>query len=299
MDKEKDYQIKYLYKNIPGISGISRLEGDASAREFYRVDFEKGSRIAMVYPRENYHEIQQIIRLSQLFRHHGINAPQNFEVIGHRIILQQDLGDRLLQDHFQEETEKGKQALLDQILEILRALKSIDPLESTQVLDHSRMKGEMNFFLEHYARYKKNSRELEKGREILYALVGRIMNIDRFAHRDFHSRNLLIREGKVFLVDFQDAMQAPRHYDLVSFLFDSYLDLTPCRENFLKRLSKSGYDLDEEQFYLTALQRNIKALGTFGYQVNVRENIKFKKYIQSALNHITGNPFYHLVKDFV
>ena len=55
-------------------------------------------------------------------------------------------------------------------------------------------------------------------------------------------------------------------------------------------------DADNEQFRLTALQRNIKALGTFGFQVVVRRHLSYKKYIHRTIRHILNNP---LVETFL
>src|SRR5690606_31186569 len=46
-------------------------------------------------------------------------------------------------------------------------------------------------------------------------------------HRDYHSRNLMIKLGKMKVIDFQDARMGPVQYDLVSLLKDSYVDLAP------------------------------------------------------------------------
>ena len=45
-------------------------------------------------------------------------------------------------------------------------------------------------------------------------------------HRDYHSRNLMLHDGSLFIIDFQDARMGPDTYDLVSLLRDSYVDLT-------------------------------------------------------------------------
>ncbi len=295
--KEKD-NINYLNKHIPGISGICKMEGDASNREFYRIYFTKDSNIVMLYPQNNAGEIQQILRLSEIYKKKGINTPQNIDIIDNRIIIQEDLGDNLLQDYFSQSSEKEKKILLHKVSDILLLLKEINTSHATAVLDHTRMKWEMNFFLRHYyAMAVKKGSNIEQVKEKLYSLVDMIGNINRFAHRDFHSRNMLIRKGKIFLVDFQDSLQAPQYYDLVSFLFDSYLDMAEYKKTVLANLSKKGYVVDEKGMCLTALQRNIKALGTFGYQVFVQKNPKFKKYINATINNIRNNAYFKLLQD--
>ena len=45
-------------------------------------------------------------------------------------------------------------------------------------------------------------------------------------HRDYHSRNLMLHDGQLYMIDFQDARMGPDTYDLVSLLRDAYVDLT-------------------------------------------------------------------------
>ena len=44
-------------------------------------------------------------------------------------------------------------------------------------------------------------------------------------HRDYHSRNLMLHDEQLYIIDFQDARMGPDTYDLVSLLRDSYVDL--------------------------------------------------------------------------
>ena len=96
-------------------------------------------------------------------------------------------------------------------------------------------------------------------------------------HRDYHSRNLMMRDGSLYIIDFQDARMGPDTYDLVSLLRDSYVDigdreLDELIAYFLALKARTPGDTDAQEFRrrfdLMALQRNLKALGTFGYQTD-------------------------------
>jgi len=152
------------------------------------------------------------------------------------------------------------------------------------------MKWEMDFFIEHFAlKFFPLPFSLKKLQKELYAIVDSICRINVFAHRDFHSRNMLYHKKNICLVDFQDSLIGPVYYDLVSFAYDSYLDLKSLRKIFFQMVEGLKYGLDYDQIYLTALQRNVKALGTFGYQVSEKKNIQYKKYIHRTIRHILGN----------
>jgi len=282
--------------------GLRKIQGEASVRSFFRImlkDPEPGgcaSLMAMVYPQEAGEEIQRIIRFTDLYREYGLHVPAVRDQLDNRVLLLEDLGDLLLQKELGD-LKKAPNLLkvkLDEIADILLKLKGIPVQNTAAVLDKSRMKWEMDFFMTHFAPFYIKSAESESGAEELrnglHRIVDRIGANDTFAHRDFHSRNMLVFGDKIHLVDFQDSLKSPPYYDLVSFAFDSYLDLKELRQYLFARLRDGGMVIDDEQLNLCALQRNIKALGTFGYQVNVRKNLTYKKYIHRTLRHIGDNP---------
>src|SRR5262249_52951938 len=115
-------------------------------------------------------------------------------------------------------------------------------------------------------------------------------------HRDYHSRNLMWHDGRLHLIDFQDARLGPDTYDLVSLLRDSYVDLTDLEVDdliayflALKKLESSQALEFRRRFDLMALQRNLKALGTFGYQTTTRGNPVYIQYIPRTLRYVRTN----------
>jgi hypothetical protein len=190
--------------------------------------------------------------------------------------------------------KQERKKVLQTVADILIRLQGVASTHATAVLDTARMKWEMDFFLTHFARnyLTKDALVIKDFEARLYRMVECIQPINTFAHRDFHSRNMLVHKNDIYLVDFQDSLKASPWYDLVSFAFDCYLDLKSQRKFLLDCLKERGMIVDEEQFYITALQRNIKALGTFGYQVTIKKNLAYKKYIPRTLRHITTNPLF-------
>jgi aminoglycoside/choline kinase family phosphotransferase len=119
-------------------------------------------------------------------------------------------------------------------------------------------------------------------------------------HRDYHSRNLMLKGGELFIIDFQDARMGPDTYDLVSLLRDSYVDLTSRQVDELiayflaLKHGATGATPDQvgefrRRFDLMALQRNFKALGTFGYQTVTRDNSVYIQYMPRTLAYVRGN----------
>ena len=125
---------------------------------------------------------------------------------------------------------------------------------------------------------------------------------DSRRHRDYHSRNLMLHDGRLYVIDFQDARMGPDTYDLASLLRDSYVDLPePVVDELIGYFlalkgDAAGLEAPREfrrRFDLMALQRNLKALGTFGYQRSTRGNPVYIQYIPRTLASAADNLVRH------
>lgn len=114
---------------------------------------------------------------------------------------------------------------------------------------------------------------------------------DFFLHRDFQSRNIMVKEEKVRIIDFQGGRCGPLAYDLASLLIDPYSNLTQNVQDRLfdfyldtlsKHLTVDTYAF-KHQFDLLAFQRNVQIIGAFSYLFAVRGKTFFKAFIQPAL----------------
>jgi aminoglycoside/choline kinase family phosphotransferase len=113
-------------------------------------------------------------------------------------------------------------------------------------------------------------------------------------HRDYHSRNLMLSGQNLYIIDFQDARLGPDTYDLASLLRDSHVDITDRELDELIAYFlalKGGGDEAEfrRRFDLMALQRNLKALGSFGYQTLTRRNPVYIQYMPRTLRYARTN----------
>lgn len=105
----------------------------------------------------------------------------------------------------------------------------------------------------------------------------------------------MIHDDRLFWIDYQDARMGPTTYDLASLLRDSYVDLD---EDFVaeraeefrqKAVPDESRETFGSRFELMSLQRNLKALGTFGYMATVRKNDFYLPYVPRSLAHIKRN----------
>jgi len=119
-----------------------------------------------------------------------------------------------------------------------------------------------------------------------------------FTHRDYHSRNLMVLDGRVRIIDFQDALMGPASYDLASLLRDSYVSLPEelIEElviHYLEVRAKAGASLDRVQFMrlfdLTSIQRNLKAAGRFVFIHLEKKNDRYLQYLPRTLANVKRN----------
>ena len=158
----------------------------------------------------------------------------------------------------------------------------------------------MEFFVRHFLEGYRGVELTPKAREALRAelalLVELLASEPRvLCHRDYHSRNLMLHNSRLYIIDFQDARMGPDTYDLVSLLRDAYVDLA---ENTVDELiayflalkgSSGGDEAFRRRFDIMALQRNLKALGTFGYQTTSRRNPVYIQYMPRTLRYVRTN----------
>ena len=238
------------------------------------------------------------------------------DILGHSdelgIVALQDLGDVTLQAHLGAASPSEHAALYRQAVALIEQLQRRGAeLESDAFVpyriafDVEKLTWELDFFAKHFVEGYRGAALTPAERAALAERVARRSSTSSPAeprvlcHRDYHSRNLMLRDGSLYIIDFQDARMGPDTYDLVSLLRDSYVDIADRELDeliayflALKRATARQARHDEEfrrRFDLMALQRNLKALGTFGYQTLTRRNTVYIQYIPRTLRYAKTN----------
>jgi aminoglycoside/choline kinase family phosphotransferase len=179
-------------------------------------------------------------------------------------------------------------------------LASPDYLPYSVAFDVEKLTWELDFFIKHFIEAYRGIVIPTASREELRAefavVIAMLAGEPRvLCHRDYHSRNLMLHKSELYIIDFQDARMGPDTYDLVSLLRDSYVDLpeptvSELLAYFLALKGQSGDDSAfRRRFDIMALQRNLKALGTFGYQTTARRNPVYIQYIPRTLRYVRDN----------
>jgi aminoglycoside/choline kinase family phosphotransferase len=116
-------------------------------------------------------------------------------------------------------------------------------------------------------------------------------------HRDFQSRNIMVKDSNLYVIDFQGARMGPLQYDLASLLIDPYVDLPPdiqsrllahCLEQLTDQLDMTAAEFRRCYRYC-CLTRNLQMLGAFGFLTRIKLKPHFEKYIPAAVRTLTAN----------
>jgi len=289
-------------------SAVIPLTGDASTRRYFRVISLDGPSVVLAL-HEGPIDVATLpfMNVAQLLQRMPLPVPA---VVGHSdelgILALQDLGDVTLQAHLGAGTLTQHASLYRQAVAFInvlqrrgRDLESPDHAPYRMTFDVEKLTWELDYFVRHFLEGYRGAVLSPAERTALaveWATITEELAAEPrvLCHRDYHSRNLMVYEGRLYIIDFQDARLGPDTYDLVSLLRDSYVDISDRELDELIAYfgALSGVaDAAEfrRRFDLMAVQRNLKALGTFGYQTITRRNPVYIQYIPRTLQYARTN----------
>ena len=248
------------------------ISGDASFRRYFRVQTPQRSLILMDAP-PGPEDLRPFVDIARRLREAGLHAPQVLHYsLPLGFALLEDLGDRLYRDVLDRHTvDTLFPGLLKCLVQMARAVDH----DGLPPYDDARLQGELDLFTDWYLLHHRNyplsaaqSCAWRNGCEILKRTAQEQPKV--FVHRDFHSCNLLYRDGRQpGVIDFQDAVCGPLSYDFVSLVWDRYIrwprqQLEQWMESFRQQ---AGLDIDAHTWQrwcdLMGLQRNLKIVGIF------------------------------------
>ena len=288
------------------------LTGDASDRRYFRVlPRVGGSFVLALHAAPFSFDTLPFVNVAGLLGKMPVPIPT---ILGHAadlgVLEVQDLGDMTLQAHLGAAPISEHTALYREAIRLIAAIQrrgremtSPEFVPYGIAFDVEKLTWELEFFLKHFVVAYRGAEIAPGDRDVLTAefaaIASELAAEERvLCHRDYHSRNLMWCDGRLFIIDFQDARMGPDTYDLASLLRDSYVDITEdALEDYiayflaLRNRTPTAAEASEfrRRFDLMALQRNLKALGTFGYQTATRRNPVYIQYMPRTLHYVRGN----------
>jgi aminoglycoside/choline kinase family phosphotransferase len=295
----------YLDRHRLSSARVVPLTGDASDRRYFRVIPKEGRSFVLAVNATPFdYAALPFVNVAELLSAMPVPVPTILgEAADHGVLALSDLGDVTLQAHVGAAPAAEHAALYRQAVGFIATLQRrgrelADPkyVPYGIAFDTEKLTWEMDFFIKHFLEAYRGVVFEPGDREALRAELGHLVATLAaeprvLCHRDYHSRNLMLAHGQLWIIDFQDARMGPDTYDLVSLLRDSYVDIS---EEDVDELLAYFLALDgrpnegaefRRRFDEMALQRNLKALGTFGYQTTAKTNTVYIQYIPRTLRY--------------
>ncbi|VAX04070.1 Phosphotransferase involved in threonylcarbamoyladenosine t(6)A37 formation in tRNA [hydrothermal vent metagenome] len=269
---------------------LAPASSDASFRRYFRLRYDGRSLIVMDAP-PTQEDTAAFLRIAELLNTEGLNAPRILaKDIRQGFLLLTDLGDT---PYLQVLTETTADRLYGDALSALLHMQQIhrNRLDAIPPYDRVLLIQEMNLFRDWYLKRQRQRVVSPLQEQSLDEVFERLASsaLDQpvvFVHRDYHSRNLMFtEETNPGIIDFQDAVQGPVTYDLVSLLRDCYIRWPRARVegwalNYLRDARQAGIvgmagdAIDDEAwlrwFDWMGVQRHLKAAGIFA-RLNLRD----------------------------
>ena len=287
-----------------------QLTPDASTREYYRIGWSGRPAVACVYPEETKDEqIAAYMDVTALFRSVDLPVAEIYDVdIDRGVVVQEDLGGRLLREELIAAGPARRDELIDETIGLIARIQAATPVafERNSVasrlrFDREKLLWELTFFVDNYFGELKETPLDDTRRSDLFAefevLCEELENrASVLCHRDFHTANLMIdKSDNIRIIDHQDARIGTTSYDLVSLLLDRVME-SPAAEWLAakqkllidRRLELGLAPLDTEElsreFSLQTMQRGLKAVGTFSFQTAVKGRASYGEFIEPAVS---------------
>ena len=284
-----------------------QLTPAGSPRRYYRLTADGHSLIGAVGTSSQ--ENEAFIAIARQMRKQGLPAPEVCTVSADRMrYLQEDLGDTSLFSLLMEAQQRGGYDASD--MELLRSVVRLLPdiqwgtadgfdftaCHPSPELNHRGIQWDLHYFKYCFLKATGMEFDEEQLEDDFYRLATTLLkeNDGCFMYRDFQSRNVMIRDGKPWLIDFQGGRRGPIEYDLVSFLWQARARFSPAmREELIGEYLSSAQryrSFDEATFrhrlHYFVLFRTLQVLGAYGYRGYYERKAHFVQSIPMAIDNL-------------
>ncbi|PYX83252.1 MAG: phosphotransferase enzyme family protein [Acidobacteria bacterium] len=291
------------------VERVQPLQGQlgGSGRKVLRLSNEESSAIGILYDVRE--ENVAFLEFSRHFRRHGLPVPEIYaEDLTQGAYLEEDLGDTTLFD-FLSKNRTGRD-IARQVVEIYEKVAAVLPrfqIEAGRDLnykvcyprgsfDRQSIAWDLNYFKYYFLRlaaipFSEQALEDDFGRLTKFLLSA---DHNYFLYRDFQSRNVMLRDGQPFFLDYQGGRKGALQYDIASLLYDAKADLPPeLRQQLLDHYLDSVGSLIQldrgafiEYYYGYVYVRIMQALGAYGFRGFYERKAHFLQSVPYALKNL-------------
>ena len=287
---------------------IYPLACDASTKKYYRIKTISNSYV-LCLDKPYHNEESPFLEVQRFLLSLGVRVPHIYDFdLEKGYFLEEDLGDSTLLNYSINFSLNKELRVYKKCIDLMVKFQSSilnNNTYSFQKLhfDQEKLDWEVGFSIQYLFDFLIGSKIQNWEQEI--AEVRRMMgDINKvisekkmvFTHRDFHSRNIMVKNSDLIVIDFQDARLGLPQYDLVSLIDDCYYEMDYVNKENIKKyyFGQLGNIINDQKSYsdfsyfydLMCIQRTFKALGTFASLFNLRSDKRYLKYIAFAFEKL-------------
>jgi len=300
---------KELIKNTIGdeVESITKLPQSGSSRNYFRIKCSQNSYIGT--QSDNTEENTSFLYLAEHFGKNNLPVPQTIAVSADKKhYIQSDFGDltlyKIIQDSIKKGTDESITNLLKQALRHLvefqiKGHENLDYSKTYPVpsFDKESVINDLNYFKYYFLKLHENvifnEKRLDDDFDKLADFISQAKS-DFFMYRDFQSRNIMIKDGKTYFIDFQGGRKGPLQYDVVSLLYQVKAHLTDETKKEMVEFYKSELSkyIDPKaikfDYYFPAfvLTRLLQVCGAYGFRGLIQKKSHFIESIPYALESL-------------
>lgn len=291
-----------VYKTKP-VDIIALKEG-ASKRKIFRLSDGSNSCIAIY--NENIKENRAFIEFTRTFYNYGLYVPKILNVSDDMCYyLEEDLGDitlyKLSGEIKNSDLLRYYEKALEGLLKFQVDMKNkvnYDLCYETKVFDGQQLAADLMKFDTYYLKQFGIVIDKKLKDSAFLSISKTFLAEDNsfFTYRDFQPRNVMLKDDKLYFIDYQSGRKGPLLYDLASFLYSGSINLSKTGrdyllEHYLKHLSNYvifSKKIMKERFYFFAAARILQILGSYGYTFKEKNDNKILSKIPKALKNMEG-----------
>ena len=296
---------------------IKKISGDASFREFYKVEKNFKSTILVKANKEKFRNLIIYAAINEILIKNKIRAPKLIqEYFVNNMMEIENLGNHSFLKYIKY--KKNKLNDYKKLIQLIIKLQKINFKKNLtfknnkiKIKDHNlfELHKESDLFFDWYLKnkikkkdFKKNKDKIKKELNIIYKKL--YFQQTCFVHRDFHASNIMIKNKKFGLIDSQDALRGNLLYDVASLIDDVRIKLplklkSSLLSYYLAKTTKIKKGKEEllakRDFDILSVQRNLKILGIF-VRLCKRDHktnyLKFLPYVWKLLELRLKNPIF-------
>ncbi len=290
---------------------LAVITGDASFRRYFRVNTGDQSYIVMDSDPDKL-DNTPYIELNKVFSQHGFKLPKILQADEKQgFFLLSDLGNTHLADLLGDE---DRTLHYKHLIKLSAQWAQIPPAQYMKVFDGEFLQFELSIFrdwlVDNFIGEQLSADEQQMWQQACELLINNALEQPIVTvHRDFHSRNIMRTGQQWAIIDYQDAVQGPVCYDLVSLLRDCYFKLPEQELDYLlhyaydefskqQLLQDTSFAMFKRWFDLTGVQRHLKAAGIFcrlklrdgksGYLNNVLPTLTYISNVSKEYPELTA-----------